>query len=140
MRCAFEGIARSVECPEANCSHLSSVRTFNASPSHLSSKVLVPAPKYATPSISAVWQTRQFTVHRSGWGGARLGPMPYAGTDLFSGHSTRPTLSRMIVFTSPATACVNRFHSNTDCGIHADVPYVSVTKLKSCAARSGTGG
>ena len=46
--------------------HGSLVSRFSASPSHSSSNVFVPAPKYATPSISAVWQTRQLTVHSSG--------------------------------------------------------------------------
>ena len=46
--------------------HGSLVRRFRASPSQRSSNVLVLAPRYATPSISAMWQTRQLTVHLSG--------------------------------------------------------------------------
>ena len=42
------------------------VSVFSDSPSHLSSNTFVPAPRYATPSISAVWQTRQLTVQLSG--------------------------------------------------------------------------
>ena len=74
--------------------HGRSSAVFSASPSHSSSNVFVPAPRYATPSISAVWQTRQFTVQRSGVDRPRsaFGAMPNAGTRGLSRHSDQPDL------------------------------------------------
>ena len=57
----------------------------------------------------------------SGLSTDRLGAIPNATTRGLSRHSTRPTLSRTMVSTSPMTVCVITFCSNNDWGIHAEL-------------------